>query len=173
MKCIAVAALLALMPALSAQTAAPSREAALAAARQVIAAARYATFATIDEVGGYPHSRVVDPFEPEADFTIWIGTNAETRKVREIARNPRVSLLYFDAPREHYVSITGVATLVRDAGEKARRFKPEWKAFYRNGSAGDDYVLIKVAPTRLEIVAESLGMKSDPATWRPLTISLP
>jgi hypothetical protein len=34
-------------------------------------------------------------------------------------------------------------------------------------------VLIKVAPTRLEIVAESLGMKSDPATWRPLTISLP
>ena len=156
-----------------AQSGAPARDAVLKAAREVISAARYATLATIDDLGGYPYSRIVDPFEPEADFTIWIGTNADSRKVQQITRNPRVSLLYFDAPRQHYVALTGSATVVRDTAEKSRRFKPEWKAFYKNGEGGDDYVLLKVAPLWLEIVAESLGMKNDPATWRPVTVFLP
>jgi general stress protein 26 len=151
---------------------APPRDAVLKAAREVINAARYATLTTIDELGGYPYSRIVDPFEPDAEFAIWIGTNAETRKVQHLARNPRVSLLYFDAPRQHYVALSGSAAVVRDAAEKARRFKPEWKAFYPNGSSGDEYVLIKVTPLFLEIVAESLGMKNDPVTWRPVTIYL-
>ena len=150
----------------------PPRDAVLKAAREVIGAARYATFATIDDLGGYPYSRIVDPFEPEPDFTIWIGTNANTRKVQQIGRNPRVSLLYFDAPHQHYVAVSGSAAVVRDPAEKSRRFKPEWKEFYPNGSAGDDFVLIKVTPLWLEVVAESLGMKNDPRTWRPVTIYL-
>jgi general stress protein 26 len=153
-----------------AQTTAPPRDAVLRAAREVIGAARYATLATIDDLGGYPYSRIVDPFEPEPDFKIWIGTNADSRKVRQVERNPRVTLLYFDAAKQHYVAITGSAAVVRDAAEKARRFKPEWKAFYKNGGSGDDYVLLQVTPLSLEIVAESLGMKNDPATWRPVTI---
>lgn len=152
---------------------APPRDAVLKAAREVIAAARYATLGTVDDLGGFPQARIVDPFAPEADFTIWIGTNAETRKVQQVTRNPRVSLLYFDAPRQHYVSIIGAATIVRDAAQKSRRFKPEWKAFYKNGGEGDDYVLLRIDPLRLEIVAESLGMKSDPETWRPVSIMVP
>jgi general stress protein 26 len=170
---LTVAALLLAVSLPQAQATAPPRDAVLKTAREVIAAARYATLATIDDLGGYPYSRVVDPFDPEADFTIWIGTNASTRKVQQIERNPRVSLLYFDAPKQHYVSITGSAVVVRDPAEKARRFKPEWQAFYKNGSSGEDYVLLKVSPLRLEIVAESLGMKNDPATWQPVTIYLP
>jgi general stress protein 26 len=154
------------------QAQSPPRDAVLKAAREVIGAARYATLATIDDLGGYPYSRVVDPFEPDADFTIWIGTNAKTRKVQQIGRNPRISLLYFDAPRQHYVALTGSAAVVRDPAEKSRRFKPEWKAFYPNGSSGDDFVLLKVTPLFLEVVAEGLGMKNDPDTWRPVTIYL-
>lgn len=155
------------------QAQAPPREAILKAARDVIGAARYATLTTIDELGGFPSSRVVDPFAPESDFTIWVGTNAASRKVQQIARNPRVTLLYFDAPRQHYVSLIGSATIVRDAAEKNRRFKPEWQAFYKNGRSGDDYVLLKVIPSQLEIVAESAGMRNDPVTWRPLALRLP
>jgi general stress protein 26 len=152
---------------------APPRSEVVKAAREVMAAARYATLATIDDLGGYPNTRIVDPFPPDDDFTIWIGTNAASRKVEQLGRNPRVSLLYFDAPRQHYVSIIGAATVVRDPGERARRFKPEWNAFYKNGSAGDDYVLLRVKPLKIEIVAESLGMKNDPVTWRPVSIMVP
>lgn len=38
---------------------APSRDAVLKAARQVIGAARYATLTTIDDLNGFPQSRVV------------------------------------------------------------------------------------------------------------------
>lgn len=150
----------------------PAPEAILTAARTVVAQARYATLSTID-ASGQPHARVVDPFGPDEPFTIWIGTNAATRKLEHIAANPRVTLLYFDAARQHYVTVTGRAIIVRDPAEKARRFKPEWKSFYKNGSAGDDYVLIRVTAERLEVVAESLGMANDPITWRPVTLELP
>ena len=168
-----MAALVAAACVLDAQPAAPPRDAVLKAAREVIASVRYATLSTMDDLSGYPQARVVDPFAPESDFTIWIGTNAETRKVQQVRLNPRVALLYFDSAKQHYVSITGVASIVRDAAEKSRRFKPDWKAFYKNGSNGDDYVLIKIVPSRLEIVADSLGMRNDPVTWRPVTIALP
>lgn len=173
MRAIAAAVVLLTVAGLEAQTPGPPRNTVLKAARAVIASARYATLATVDELGGYPQSRIVDPFPPESDFAIWIGTNAGTRKVQQVTRNPRVSLLYFDAPRQHYVSVTGSAAVVRNPADKARLFKPEWNAFYENGSAGEDYVLLKVTPTRLEIVAESLGMTNDPVTWRPVTIRLP
>jgi general stress protein 26 len=81
------------------RAAAPSRDEILKAAHSVIVEARYATFVTIDEAG-QPQSRIVDPFEPESDFTIWIGTNALTRKVSHLASNPRVTLLYFDRARQ-------------------------------------------------------------------------
>ena len=62
-----------------------SRADALAAARTVIADARYATFITLDDTG-HPQARIVDPFPPEDDLTIWIATNARSRKVGAPAR---------------------------------------------------------------------------------------
>jgi general stress protein 26 len=156
---------------LPAQASPPSRDAIVSAARTVIGQARYATMVTLD-AGGQPQARIVDPFAPEDDFTIWIGTNAATRKLAQIAANPKVTLLYFDHQRQHYVTVIGTAVIVRDPAEKARRFKPDWKAFYKNGSAGEDYVLVKITAARLEVVAESLGMTNDPNTWRPVFLEM-
>ncbi|MGH9200397.1 MAG: pyridoxamine 5'-phosphate oxidase family protein [Vicinamibacterales bacterium] len=151
------------------RAAAPTRDEILKAARSVIAEARYATFVTIDEAG-QPQSRVVDPFEPESDFIIWIGTNALTRKVAHLAANPRVTLLYFDRARQSYVAVNGTAAVVGEVSEKAKHWKDAWKAFYKDAYRGDDYVVIRVTPAHLEIVAEPLGMKSDPTTWRPVSL---
>ena len=165
------ALVLALTLLLPAQASPPTRDAILSAARTVIGQARYATLVTLD-ADGHPQARIVDPFAPEDDFTIWIGANAATRKIAQIAANPKATLLYFDQPRQHYVTVIGTAAIVRDPAEKARRFKPEWKAFYKKGSAGDDYVLVKITALRLEVVAESLGMTNDPNTWRPVFLEM-
>ncbi len=165
------ALVLALTLLLPAQASPPTRDAILSAARTVIGQARYATLVTLDG-SGHPQARVVDPFVPDGDFTIWIGTHRATRKLAQIAANPKVTLLYFDQPRQHYVTVIGHATIVRVPAEKARRFKAEWKAFYKNGSVGDDYVLVKITAARLEVVAESLGMTNDPNTWRPVFLEL-
>jgi general stress protein 26 len=158
-------------PAAAQQPPAPavSRERLLEAARDVIAAARFTTLITLDSTG-HPQARAIDPFPPDSDFVVWIGTNRRTRKVAEIGRDPRVTLYYFDAAGAAYVTLRGTARVVTDSAETARRWKPEWGAFYRDRA---DYVLIAVTPGRMEIVSEALGIVGDPVTWRPPVVEFP
>ena len=148
---------------------AADRGAVVAAARTLIARTPFATLSTIGEDGA-PQSRIVEPFPVEDNFTVWIATNSSTRKVREIERNPRVTVLYFDQQGPGYVSLIGSAAVVRDPAEKAKRWKESWVAFYKDRNRGEDYTLIRVTPTRLEISSPSQGMNNDPATWQPVTI---
>lgn len=168
-------AVLVLPPVVAAQSAAPAqpaRTAALAAARDVMQRAVYCTFVTIGE-SGHPHARIVEPTEPDANFTIWIGTNPLTRKVKEIERDPRVALLYFHAATSSYVTVLGRAEIVSDVDEKDRRWKQSWAPFYSSGPRGSDFMLLRVTPTRLEISSPSRKMDNDPKTWLPVVIDLP
>jgi general stress protein 26 len=149
----------------------PTREEAVAAARTIMADARYATLVTLDRTG-HPQARIVDPFAPEGDMAIWVATNARTRKVAQIDADPRVTLTYSDPGRQSYVTVLGIASLVRDPAEKAKRWKPEWEAFYEDRNKGDEYLLILGTPQRLEVVSERLGMVNDPVTWRPVIVDL-
>lgn len=155
----------------AAAAAPPTREAIVAAARIVIGKARYATFVTLGDTG-HPQARIVDPFPPDEDLTIWVATNARSRKVGQIAADPRVTLTYFDTVGQSYVTVLGMAKAVSEPQEKARHWKDEWKAFYKDGPRGEDYLLIRIVPSRLEVVAASLGMMNDPATWRPVILDL-
>jgi general stress protein 26 len=104
-------------------------------------------------------------------MVVRIGTNRHTRKVAEIARDPRVTLYYFDAPSASYVTLQGYARVVTDRAETERFWKPEWEAFYPNREA--DYLLIAVTPERIEVVSESRGITGDPVTWRPPAVEFP
>ncbi len=97
------------------------------------------------------------------------GTNPRSRKVAEIRRRLRVTLYYFNRENQEYVTLSGIARLVNDPKEKAKRWKEEWKAFYPNRA--EDYLLIVVTPERLEVVSEKKGIKSDPRTWKPPTVT--
>ncbi|MDZ4673115.1 MAG: pyridoxamine 5'-phosphate oxidase family protein [Gemmatimonadota bacterium] len=142
------------------------------AAREIMAAARYATLGTLGPDGN-PQARVVDPFAPDSNFVVMVATNARSRKTAEIATNPQVSLLYFDAAGGSYVTVIGRAELVGDPAIKAQWWKEEWAAFYQDRNLGDDYLLIRVRPTRLEISSERHGIRNDSLTWRPTLIAIP
>jgi general stress protein 26 len=149
----------------------PPRNRILAAATDLMQAARYCTFVTLDEEG-QPRARVVDPFPPEPDMTVWLATRASTRKVAQIRKNPRATLLCFDPGRKGYVTLLGTATPVEDAAEKARHWKPEWKAFYDDENRGSDYLLIRMKPSKLEILSPAHGLDNDPRTWLPPSLEL-
>ena len=82
------------------------REKLVAAAREIIAIARYCTLITQDS-HGRAQARTVDPFPPDENMVVWLATNPRTRKVAEIRRNPRVTLYYFDRESQAYVTIYG------------------------------------------------------------------
>jgi len=148
----------------SQQTKHPDRQQLIAAAREIMTSARYCALITVDR-SGQAQSRTVDPFAPDENMEIWIGTNPRSRKVAAIRRNPRVTLYYFDLEAQAYVSISGIARLVNDPKEKAKHWKAEWKAFYPDRAR--DYLLIAVRPERLELVNVKQGIVGDPLTWRP------
>lgn len=151
--------------------AAPDRERARAAAYEVMAAARYATLVTIGR-DGHPQARVVDPLIAP-DRSIWIATNPRSRKVGEIRRDSRVTLLFFNAAASEYVTVVGRARPVTDAGTRAARWKAEWEPFYGNRHEGPDFLLIEVRPTRFEASSARHGLANDPETWAPVTIEAP
>lgn len=149
----------------------PSRSAIVSAAHTIIANARYATLVTASPTTS-PDARIVDPFAPEGELTIWFATNAASRKVTELKKDPHVTLLYFDAANKGYVTIKGTATLVTSAAEKKKRWKDEWTGMWAKKNEGDDYVLVRVDPHTIEVVSVALGMNNDPVTWRPVTLTI-
>lgn len=161
------AALLAGLPAVAAD-----RAAVLRAAREVAQKARYATFITIGE-DGQPQARIVDALGPDEEFTVWVGTNPVTRKVGEIAKDPRVTISFFDPAGPAYATLFGTAHLVTDPAVKALHWKSAWAPFYKDEYRGRDFALLAVVPRRLEIVSQGHGLINDPVTWRPVSIEFP
>src|SRR5450759_4175050 len=144
----------------------PPRAQVIAAAKDIMQEARYSTLITIGR-DGQPQARIVDPFPPDSDLTIWIATNPLTRKVQEIHGDPRVTLLYFNATTFEYV--TFMRTAVADTGSlaKAGHWKNAWASLYKDRNRGDDYLLLRMRPSRLEVVSVRRGIGNDPKTWRP------
>ena len=134
----------------------------LSAAREMMAAAKYCTLITLDTTGS-PSARTMDPFAPDENMVIWLGTNGNSKKVKEINRDARVTLFYQAANGVGYVLIKGHAFLVDDPQKKQTYWKKEWERFYAGQK--EAYTLIKVVPDRLEIIDYSKGIFGDPKTW--------
>ncbi len=138
------------------------------AAKEIMTAAGNCALITLDDEG-VPRVRAMDPFAPEDDLTVWFGTNSRSRKVDQIKKDPRVSLYYLDKDASGYVIIHGRARLVNDPKEKENRWKAKWEAFYPDKT--EDYLLIEVTPTWMEVLSPPKGISADPVTWQPPVVN--
>lgn len=139
-----------------------NQEAVISTAREMIESAKYCALITLDKTG-HPDARIMDPFPPGEDMVIWLGTNLNSRKVKQIKNDLRVSL-YYQAPNlTGYVLIKGNAHIVDDTLKKQTYWKKEWSRFYSENKS--DYVLIKVLPDILEIIDFEHGITGDSKTW--------
>lgn len=132
-------------------------------AREVMTTSKNCALITVDSLG-VAHARAMDPFLPEKDFTVWMATNPKSKKVSDIANNPKVTLYYFDKNDPGYVTLQGTATLVNDREKKQKFWKEDWKNFYRNRDT--DYLLIKVIPEKLYVISEHYKVLGDTITWK-------
>jgi general stress protein 26 len=96
-------------------------------------------------------ARVLQPFPPDDDFTVWLGTSPASRKARQVSRDPGATLVYQDDARSACVVLVGAVTLVDDLAERRRRFVPLWRAFWPDGPEGPDFVLLRFVPSRIEV----------------------
>lgn len=157
-------------PAPRAALSAPAADTALRVARDIMRVARYAALITGD-VGTGAAARTIDPAPPDSAMVVRFATNPRSRKVRQIARDSRVALYYFDAKGLRYVTLYGRAREVRDGAAKRRQWYAEWTPFYPGRERGA--TLYEVIPERAEVVSPSDGVSGDTITWAPPTIRFP
>jgi len=125
-----------------------SHDSLLTVAKIIIDSAPSRILVTVDEYGK-PQARIMSVFPPEENMVIWLGTSTNSRKVKQIKKNPNVMVFYSDPEGGSYVSVAGQARLVDDPEKKAHYWKEGWTRFYPDPEK--DYILIEVTPERLEV----------------------
>jgi general stress protein 26 len=112
----------------------------------LIAETRFAMFGTYDSAGTC-HSRPMAAVEQERDSDVealWFFTRAESRKVAEIAADPRVTVDYADASGQNYVSVTGRAEIVDDRDRIAALWSEPMRTWFPNGKDDPAIRLVRV-----------------------------
>ena len=132
-------------------------------AREIIIASKNCALITVDD-NGEANARAMDPFLPDENFTIWMGTNPKSLKVAQIKKNSKTTLYYFDAKNVSYVTLKGNSEIVNTKQLKDKFWKKEWKNFYKNRTT--DYILIKFTPTKGNVISEKYKILGDSITWK-------
>jgi general stress protein 26 len=138
------------------------RDTLLTAAKDIMKQTLYCVLITLDE-SGHPRARAMDPFFPDENMVIWMGTDRKTRKVKEIKNDPRVTLYYPHPQGAGYVTVYGTAEIVDDPELKKRYFKEAWARFYSEEREG--FILISVTPNKMEVLDYNRGITGNLETW--------
>ena len=136
--------------------------------QEVNAASEKATWCAVATVAkdGTPRVRLVHPTW-EGDV-LWIATAMSSPKAKQLAANPAVDVQYqVSAPDFVHIMVRGTAELLNDADSR----KHVWDTmdydlgdFWPEGPDTEDFVAIKISPTRVEL-SEMFGSMNK-RIWR-------
>jgi general stress protein 26 len=91
-----------------------SRESDFKKLREMIKDIDLCMLTTVDE-GNDLHSRPMSlNGDVDEEGNLWFFTSSNSHKASEIERTPNVNVSFIDTKEQHYVSISGMAQLVRD-----------------------------------------------------------
>ena len=119
--------------------------------RAMLKKSKYCILITNNEGQG-PSARMVQPIIDLDTFVFWIGTNPTLRKVKEIQRNPNVTLAFSNNRENANLIVYGKASIESGMSERRNHWIPSWLLFYPDGPSGDDFILIRVEPTEIELM---------------------
>jgi len=105
---------------------------------------------TTAEPDGKLRSRPMATQKGEFDGTLWFFTRASSPKVDEVEQWHNVNLSYAAPDSNTYVSVTGTASLVRDAAKVKELWNPILKAWFPNGLEDPDLALLHVTVQKAE-----------------------
>lgn len=105
---------------------------------------------TTADTDGTLRSRPMATQKTEFDGTLWFFTRASAPKVEEVERSHEVNVSYAAPDSNTYVSVSGRAELVRDAGKAKELWNPILKAWFPKGLEDPDLALLKVNVEKAE-----------------------
>jgi general stress protein 26 len=117
-----------------------------------------AYLSTID-ANGYPITRamlnlknknifpkLVNFMSKQDDLTLFFTTNTSSSKVKDIMKNPRVSVYFCDVNNYNGFMCQGDIEIVKDKQLKHDLWLDEWVMYYPEGKDSEDYTVLKLEP---------------------------
>lgn len=118
--------------------------------REMVKDIDFCMLTTVDEDGDL-HSRPMSAngeIDPNGD--LWFFTGVSSHKVSEIGRSPKVNVSFADPANQQYISLTGLAELVRDRQKIEELWKPEFKMWFPEGKDDPEVSLLKISLEKAE-----------------------
>lgn len=127
----------------------------------ILKAAEYC-FLITSAGSGPARARLMMPFDPEEDLTIWMAASPASRKVRELQAASSATLGYPLPQDGAYAALLGTATIEDDLKLRQRYWRRRFIQFWPDGPEGDDYVLIRFVPSCIELMNFAEGVVPEP-----------
>lgn len=115
---------------------------------EIIKDIRIAMLVTIDG-RGLPNSRPMATQGNEFTGTLWFFTDKNAPKVRDIANNPSVNVVYVKTASESYLSVIGTADIDHDR-DRMRAMWSDWMKAWFDSAEDPDLCLIRVVAQEAE-----------------------
>ncbi|WP_431930391.1 pyridoxamine 5'-phosphate oxidase family protein [Nonomuraea jabiensis] len=131
----------------------------------------YGFLSTIGD-DGRPHTRLVEHLAVEDDATVWIGTSPASRKVADVRRHPQVTYAVEDRGAFAYAAIEAQAEVVDDLAERRAKWSTGHIAFFPDGPGGGDFVLLRLRPSRIELMDFTRQIHPEPYGLQPALVEL-
>jgi general stress protein 26 len=137
---------------------------------ELISDIEFAMLTTIEPDGSL-RSRPMATQKQEFDGDLWFFTRASAPKVNEVEQDQHVCVAFARPDKQHYVSVSGKARLVRDRAKIEELWNPAYKAWFPEGLDDPDLALIKVSAEKGEywdgqtsVVAHLVGLAKAAVT---------
>lgn len=116
----------------------------------LISKIKVAMLTTVDEDGTLRSRPMATQHEDEFHGELWFFTHAGSPKVDEVDRQHQVNVAYADPAHQTYVSVSGLATLVRDREKIDELWTPAMKAWFLGGQDDPEVALLRVTVEKAE-----------------------
>ena len=116
---------------------------------ELIADIKVAMLTTLDKEG-YMRSRPMMTQDTEFDGALWFFSATHDGKAADLDRDPRVNLAYAMPDKQRFVSVGGLAEIIKDEDKKRELWKEVYRAWFPKGLEDPELSLLKVYVDKAE-----------------------
>jgi len=92
---------------------------------------------------GYPNVKAMIKMENEGLQTIWFSTNTSSKRVSQLAKNPKACVYFVDFDRWMGLMLVGDVEVLQDAESKQRLWREGCEMYYPSGVTDPDYSVLR------------------------------
>ncbi|MDQ4123407.1 MAG: pyridoxamine 5'-phosphate oxidase family protein [Acidobacteriota bacterium] len=127
----------------------PTREENIKKLAELVADIEFAMLTTVDEDGSLRARPMAVP-KNQFDGELWFFTKKDSPKVDEIEHEHQVNVSFARPDKQHYISMSGVATVSRDRKKMEELWNPAYMAWFPEGLDDPQICLLHVKVSQAE-----------------------